>query len=986
VTGSIKRVVCLVFVLALSCLVVPRRAYPKQFIRADERREGVLRISDPIRAGSSRGAESLWVLQGSIGQGLTIAAESYEFYIYLLLLDPRGRQVAWNDSSGGFLGAQIRTILPETGLYTIAVCGADADQYGFFWLSVDEGGRDLDSSQPAFEATCRRGIEWSERTGSQRAAAFVNLAMGRHLAARREWGRADNYYTQSLDTAEKGGFTYSRWAARLERGRLLARRMVYDQAIRELQSAVELSKELRAVGEAEIPALLELGNVYRSMETPDLAKIYLQTATRLAEQSGLPATLVNTYTSLDQSLRSEDKEEAITYAEKAYALSDGLTPVLALKATCTLAGAYLFLEPGRSEEGFRLAAKGLQSARELGQLDDEVSVTTLMSMGYYKLNKVDDMIRSARDALALTDPNDEDPGPRRIALQLEADGEMLRGNYQTAFQLCFEALNLLEGEWSRTQIEEMRRGLLSQSKAICTQVIRNLYLLNSRHPSPNLARQAFDFAERSRCRSLLEQLATEQKQASLAADPGLRDRDERLQEGIASVGAEFGLLRSEGPALSDTFLRLQERRAKLVAEKIQLETEIQHESADGYDASLLSPLKATQVQRNFLAAHRSSVILYYQLGVQESFLIVLGPGEAHLVSLPNWTTISKSVTEWRSQILHQSIEAAQSKPSPLTEYAVVAHHLYSILIGPAARFIRGRDLVIVPSDALHELAFEALVVGDPSTQSRSARTEYLFERHAISYAPSLSTLALIENRQRDLKSRNKMLLLGDAGSEARDTHTAESGGPNTRRSDPMAAINPLRFRSNADMLPAARQEIVEIADLARRRRFYPTIWVGDNATKHRFVDSDLAPYRYIHFATHSLADYHDGYFSSLTLSSGREGSQGNVLTSYEISRLKLTADLVVLSACETGAGQRTGAEGMIGLTRTFLVAGARGVCGSLWPVQDASTEKLMKAFYERLLAGDIRTPEALRQAKLSLLREGATPAQWAAFILVGSPR
>ena len=93
----------------------------------------------------------------------------------------------------------------------------------------------------------------------------------------------------------------------------------------------------------------------------------------------------------------------------------------------------------------------------------------------------------------------------------------------------------------------------------------------------------------------------------------------------------------------------------------------------------------------------------------------------------------------------------------------------------------------------------------------------------------------------------------------------------------------------------------------------------------------------------------------MTLSSGSKESGPVVLTSYEIATLKLRADLVVLSSCESSVGQDTGAEGVLGLTRAFLIAGARCVCGSLWPVEDVATERLMKTFYQRKLSQGLGT-------------------------------
>jgi CHAT domain-containing protein len=192
--------------------------------------------------------------------------------------------------------------------------------------------------------------------------------------------------------------------------------------------------------------------------------------------------------------------------------------------------------------------------------------------------------------------------------------------------------------------------------------------------------------------------------------------------------------------------------------------------------------------------------------------------------------------------------------------------------------------------------------------------------------------------------------------------------------------------ADPDWLPGARKEVVEIARLAKSKRINPTIWLGLDVNKQKLMSSSLSHFRFIHLAMHSLADYQDGYFSALTPSISSMEKGASILTSYEIADLKLDSDLVVLSGCETGVGQRTGAEGIISLTRTFLIAGSRCVCGSLWSVEDDSSERLMREFYNNLLAEGLDRAEALRQAKVALLRQGASPSRWAAFVLVGSPR
>jgi CHAT domain-containing protein len=948
-----------------------------------QRCEGVLRASAPIRNEMPRGREDRWSFNGLAGQTATLGAESFEFDIYLSLLDNSGRQIAWSDGSSALLGPSIRAILPRTGVYTAIICGSNHEQLGTYWVSLHEGQEEVDSSQAGVEAYYQRGVEWAKRSSSFRALTRLKLGMGRYLRERRQLAEAERYDAEGLADASQHNFTYGQCAARLELGRLLARRMRCAEAVEQFHSALELSEKLREVPEAGGAVLIELGNLYRQTKRPVLAKICFETASTLVEQSGLPAALVDEYTSLSAVLSEEDSQKAIEYACKAYALSNGLEPTLKLKATSALAGARLLLEAGEEAEGMKLADESREMASRLGFVDEEIALTTLISMAHYKWNKIDEMVRSAHQALALTDIDDEDPGPRRVALQLEADGEMARGNYSVAYEDCMKALVTLENDWARETEEEERQYLLSQSKAICTQIIKNLYALNAGRSSPACARQAFDFAERSQSRSLLQEIARHQDDTVAETDPEVYDEDRQLLGKLSALGAQMIHLRAQGPLDRDTFLQMEGERESLVAERRRVQARMQ--GGNGTPSRLITPISAVQAQGQYLAAHPNTVILYYQLGVQESFLIALSRKDAQLFKLANRASIARAVTAWRSRI-QREVKVAKPNAAALRHDALAAHELYNTLVRPAANLIRGRDILTIPSDILNGLAFEALVVNDPNEQGGEAPLKYFLEQHRVAYAPSVSTMALIEKRAADPSRSNRMLLIGDSVDSSTESITAgadqrsESGAVTTRgdEADDQAGTDP-------DWLPGARREVVEIARLAAEQHIDPVVWLGLDTNKQKLMTDGLGDFRFIHLAMHSLADYQNGYFSALTSAAGRMGNRDGILTSYEIAGLRLQAEMVVLSGCETGAGRGAGAEGIIGLTRTFLIAGAHRVCASLWNVEDSSAQKLMSRFYASLLTEGLSPTEALRHAKLTMLRQGEAPSRWAAFVLVGSP-
>jgi CHAT domain-containing protein len=160
------------------------------------------------------------------------------------------------------------------------------------------------------------------------------------------------------------------------------------------------------------------------------------------------------------------------------------------------------------------------------------------------------------------------------------------------------------------------------------------------------------------------------------------------------------------------------------------------------------------------------------------------------------------------------------------------------------------------------------------------------------------------------------------------------------------------------------------------------------ATEENVKDNGLLrTARRIHFATHGLLDEKQPELSGLVLTRTPGSREDGLLQVYEIFNLELDADLVVLSACDTGLGNAVGGEGLLGVTRALLYAGAHSVVVSLWQVDDTSTPDLMVGFYRHLdKAGD--KAEALRQAKLTMIHEKrfAHPFYWAPFILIGESR
>lgn len=271
--------------------------------------------------------------------------------------------------------------------------------------------------------------------------------------------------------------------------------------------------------------------------------------------------------------------------------------------------------------------------------------------------------------------------------------------------------------------------------------------------------------------------------------------------------------------------------------------------------------------------------------------------------------------------------------------------LHALLIEPIAHFLPSDPsarVTFILQDTLFQVPFAAL---------EDAKGKALIEKHTILLAPSVQILELAGERQRAIPDSIKGVLI--------------VGNPTM----------PRLGSETLDALPSAEREAIEIAGLFKTKAL-----VGARATKAATV-SNIDQARVIHLATHGLLDGAGGALSSLALAPGA-GDRG-FLSAREIVVMKLGAELVVLSACDTGRGPITG-DGVLGLSRAFLAAGASSIVVSLWAVPDETTVELMTAFYRSVLGGADKA-QALRDSMLAIKKKFPVPLAWAGFALMGEP-
>jgi CHAT domain-containing protein len=403
------------------------------------------------------------------------------------------------------------------------------------------------------------------------------------------------------------------------------------------------------------------------------------------------------------------------------------------------------------------------------------------------------------------------------------------------------------------------------------------------------------------------------------------------------------------------------------------------------------------------ALDQETLLLEYALGGERSFLWAVTPTSLVSFVLPKRAVIEaaaqrvSNLLTARNQRLPFETDKEKEVRVKLAdaEYPIAAAALSRMLLGPVAGRLGGKRLLIVSDGELHSISFAAL----PSPHNPRSFTPLIVD-HEIIHLPSASTLVAL---RRDFAGRapaaRSIAVLADPVFNQTDERVKAgltSLRPGATAPSANAAPSSSWILANASRLLGAdatrgiprlkhtRQEADGITAPAPAGHLKALDFKASRATA---TSAELGHYRFVHFATHGFFDREHPEMSGLLFSlvSEQGQPQNGLLQLHEVYNLKLNADLVVLSACQTALGKVIQGEGLVGLTRGFMYAGAHRVVASLWEVNDPATAELMERFYQGMLRDGLRPAAALRKAQEAMWRRSrrAAPFYWAAFILQG---
>jgi len=595
-----------------------------------------------------------------------------------------------------------------------------------------------------------------------------------------------------------------------------------------------------------------------------------------------------------------------------------------------------------------------------------------------------------------------------------AQTEILRGNFAEALFQSDRALDLVDQVRQQYSNPLLGASYSSSTHHYYAEHIALLLKLHARQPEAGYDIQAFQTSERAQARALLESLSDLGNNLRAELPAALTEREASLQKALDQIISERDKVARTAASASKN-ARLQE----LENEKRELTTKMdelqgQMRASNPRYAALLrpQPLGLSEIQRQILSP--DSLLLEYFVAEDRLYLFALtseSEKALQVVEIPDKAAVEKAAEFFRRKKFESAGELQRRFSYQNTEFAENVQLLSDKLLAPVKPLLQKRKIWIVSDGGLQRIPFAALP--DPRKTSAGARTSPgrgatrssyitpLILEHEIATLPSASTVAWLRKALETRKpategiaivadpvfSADDERLKGVAARSMPEPATIEQSSRGaTDLESALRGLGTVTETGVLSRLPASRDEAQTIAGLAPERSL---VALDFDANRQMVMSGKLGDYRYLHFATHAFVDDVFPGLSWLALSQvDRKGQeQPGYLRLNDIYQLRLSADLVTLGACRTGLGKQLRGEGMIGLTRGFIYAGAPRVLVSLWDVPDRETALLMQSFYRNLLKRKLPVGAALRLAQVEMWERASSDAPffWAAFSLQGDP-
>jgi CHAT domain-containing protein/tetratricopeptide (TPR) repeat protein len=649
---------------------------------------------------------------------------------------------------------------------------------------------------------------------------------------------------------------------------------------------------------------------------------------------------------------------------------------------------YVYLMSGETAKASGAAREAQRLGRAVRDRDGEANALGNLGAAYGRSGQTELALDSFATARNIYHQRDE-PGSEASILFGRAEVLERAGRLDEARATIEESLALVERLRTRAAGSNLRASFFAARQDYYELYVRVLMKLDRLRPGKGYDARAFEASETTRARTLLEDIAASRLDIAAVADPGLLAREAKIERllGTAQGERDRGAI-STLPEATGRLARLDVEIRRLRTQLDQVRGEMRLHDRRYQVLNGKRPLTLAEIQREILEP--GTLLLFYSLGIEESYLWSIDHGALHAHRLPGREVIEHVATAAYSAF------ATDGGAEASLEVARRAAALSSLILAPVASELAAKRLLIVADGALQFIPFTALP--EPrSDAAESVDSPPLVVDHEITYLPSASVAGVLRREAAGRHPAPKELaVFADPVFELDDVRIERSvaEAPTLRPEGGGRGLGEIDAKRSArdvglDRLPRLRYTRLEAdailglvpARLALRATDFA-------ASRDLAVSPQLARYRIVHFATHGFLDAIQPELSGLVLSlvDPRGRPRDGFLHAYEIYGLHLAADLVVLSACRTAMGAEVRGEGLMGLTRGFMYAGAPRVVVSLWNISDRATAELMAQFYRGVLQQHLAPATALRAAQLATRNRWPLPYHWAAFELQGDWR
>ena len=831
---------------------------------------------------------------------------------------------------------------------------------------------DLGEKQKALDYY-QQALPLSQSIGDRNGEAVTISNIGKVYDDLGEKQKALDYYQQALPLYQAIGDREGEGTVLNNMGKVYDDLGEKQEALNYFQQSLSIARDVgNLTGEAR--TLSNIGLLYNALGDKQEALNYYQQALPISRSVGDrngEANILNNMGTIYADLG--DKQEALNYYQQALPLRRTVGDRDGEAATLNNIGLVYDLL-GERQEALNYYQQALDFFQAVGNRAGETVTLNNMGRVYRALGEKEKALNYYQQALPLSraigDRSKEAGTLYHIALTQRAQNDL-----ENAIVQMEKSIAILEDLRTKAPTTELRQTYFSSVQDYYTFYIDLLMELHQQNPDRGYDVRAFQASESSRGRTLTEILTEAQFNLKADLPPHLIAEEKRLNQELSNIEKQrVNLLQNRSGYSNSDLERITEKSDRIFKDLQTLEAKIRRENPAYANLKYPQPLTLEKIQQEIL--DENTLLLEYALGGEQSHLFVVSKTTFTAYTLPSRSEIETATAQY--------INALQAENrNPLSE----GKELSQMLLGPIADKLKNQRLAIVADGKLNRLPFAALPwksqEGAREAREEGASIAPLLANHEIINLSSASSLDAQRSQwEKRSPAPKQIAVLADPIFSPRDPRISGNSPPSAENAQ-NEMLSLLRSGCQSfDRLPNTKIEAENILELVPDDQEF--LALGFAANRTQALDGSLSQYRMLHFSTHGCIQ-DDPLRSGLVFSLYDEkgDAQDGLLRLQDIYNLNLNADLVVLSACQTGIGEEVNGEGVVGLTRGFMYAGAKRVVVSLWNVNDAATANLMTDYYKKMLQEDLDAIAALREAQLQMWKNGEFPYKWAAFTIQG---